>query len=1017
MAMSVADRLAAQRAKLVAEQGRAATQGQPFDPGPEAPPLVPQTIHGRNVINAGAKPIQGHIDGIPVDGMTQEQATMLSEKARAELAEEERTGKRLSDKEIEARQKEALRIRLEARKTQAMLSSPEISPEAKTETLLLTDPVPETGDFMLDNRGQTLWRPGARPGSTSGKPSVYARKIPDEFAYDSREALVLQRAQEGVDFRRGMPFVKRMRAAFSSNIPSARSRAWQSVLHEEIAKVPADSGIVPVQYDPALGQIFVASQVTEEDVEQGFEKAENLGRFRYIAVDESGLSMADIADLLNPGEMGAMAASFMSPGKVGFVKRTGYTSTASTLGKLGGEILSIANDVWQSGGEWVPTKDELYNLGFNTAMTETFYSFLGESFGAAIRAGIELPQEAAALAMGRHGARGTTTDIMEANVNVTQNKEDLLRIQTVSGESDYAVTPGTAAKSIDMVEMENSRRKNARPGKRREYQLQDAVNARAERDFMDRTFEGDMTILQNKAGTVARANRAMDNENVIVAQMDGIPASDETIVAFALKDSPDNGIKVNIDNEYWQVRGAHMSNELRGTGVIDEIYETAAAEARAHGKPLASDTTVSSDAMKVWRRQEGKDNFEKLEWNEDVRKIGPDMDGRYHYVSQNGEPVVRVATPEPIAEEMLGRYLSPAPDAQGRIQARKEFSEILRRGGRSELGMLQEEAANNRLVKQRVQDAIYKDYEAATKKADGGWSQSGFEQWKAETLHNVEKFFSPEEMSMIRQRGGISAVVEKNRQTTNLIEETLMKTFKMEPVQLRNPQSKAAMFKQLQAMTPIERRKAMALLDRADMGYGIRQILKQDIHDMWFPTVSSGTGSFTAASKFKGWIVENNEVIRDMFPGKEGRMYVQDLLTMSRMIERKAMGSSIKGVMEEANPSIVAFTRVAFGPLSRAQRFISAARRFQTRRMGERAADLISDPSQLRLLMQIRSWPLASRRAGQALSRLGFDADWFEQGGDWDDPQFRQRFAEDMANLQMLSDSVESAPAELAGGR
>lgn len=1004
MALSVAQRLEAQRNKLVAEQGRAQAQGQPFDPGPEAPPLVPNTHHGRNVIRAGSNPVEGHIDGIPLDQMTREQMDMLASQARAELAEEEATGTQLTDEDIAERKREALRIKLEAAKTQGVLSDPQMDPDVRAESLLLTDPVPETGDFMLDNRGRSVYRPGARRGSTSGKPTVYRRDIPNDFEYDSREALILQRAEEGVDFRRGLPFVKRMRAAFSSNIPSARARAWTNVLHEEIANVP--EGIAPVQYDPALGQIFVASQVSEEDVELGFEKAENIGKFRYIAVDEAGLALEDIADLLNPAEIGSFAASMMSPGKVGFFKRTGYTGAAATVGRIGGEILSIANDVWQSGGEWIPTTEELAELGFSAAMTETLFSFLGEGFGVALRKGIELPQEAYALAMGKHGVYGSKTDVMRANVDIQATKQDLERVQTITGESDYAVTPGTAAKSIDMVEMENSRRKNARPAKKREYQRQDAVNARAEREYMDRIFSGDIRVLQNKAGTVQRANRAMDNEGIIVAQMKQLEGSDETIVAFVMKDSPDNGVKVAVNPDNWQVRGAHMEPELRGTGIIDDLYETAGAEARAHGKPLASDTTVSSDAMKVWERQAGKDNFEELVWNPNVERIGPDLDGRYHYVSQDGRPVVQVKPMEPIAEEMLGRYLQAAPNAQGRIQARKEFGEILRRGGRSELGMLQEEAANNRLVRQQVQDAIHLDYVSKTQKADGSWSQKGFEEWKAETLHNVEKFFSPEEMSVIRQRGGLTAVVEKNRASTQLIEETLQKQFNLSPIELRNPKSKAALYKQLSAMDQVERRRAMALLDRADMGHGIRNILKQDIHDLWYPTIAAGSGSFSTAAKFNGWIRENAEIIRDLFPGKQGQMYVTDLLSMGRIVERRAMQSGIKGVMEEANPSIVAFTRVAFGPLSRAQRFISAGRRFQTRMMGERAADLISDPEQLRLLMQIRSWPLASRRAGQALSRLGVSPDWFEEGGDWEDPEFRQRFADNIANLQLISDQV-----------
>lgn len=971
--------------------------------GTAAPELVGNTVHGRNVLRAKAPPAL--IDGVPLSEMSQEQMQALGEQARAELAEDaqrDAAGQpRLTDEEIAERQRvEALRARIAQRKTEIVANDPTAKPEDVRSQLLVQDPIEQTGDFNLDNRGKTYLRTFAAP--LGGVAVQLEETMPEDFAYDSREALVLQRAAEGIDFRKGLPFMQRLRTAMSSSIPSAKSQAWVRTMQEAIAKVP--EGIEPVVYDSALGSVYIATQISEEDVRQGFEKKENIGKFRYVAADEAGVGLGDVADLVNLGEIGGLVGSVLATGggRVGFMKGAGLAAAGGTAGRLTGEGLAILGDIAASGGEWVPTAQELKDLGFDAAGTELLAAAAGEMLARGAMKSSDAVQKLYAKMTGRTGAFGRPAEISEANYNIATAKEDLERIQTVTGNKDIAVTPGTASRSIEVTELENSRRKNASPARQREYNVQDAVNEKGWRDFVDNVFDGGTPrVLNGRHGIVKQANRAMDDQNVLVAQVERMEGSDVTELAFVPRLDPDGGIKVRVNDNNWQVSGVMIRPELRGMGVGSDLYRAAAAEARANGKSLAGDTRMTSDAEEVWKRLEGEEGFEKLEWNKNVERIEGN-DGRMEIRSTDGEPVVKVKELEPLTPKLLQAYLRAEPNALGRMEAAKEFTRFLRRPGRSELGQVLDETSNNALLKQDVKEAILKDYNRKTTNKQGEWTQKGFEEWKEETGHVVEKFFTPEEMVRIRKRGGLTDVVVEGRRKIEMVEATLQKQLNLgDSTVLRNP-DKTSLYKQFSKMDPWQRRRAMAMLDRADMGQGIRSLVKEDIRQQVRPVVVAKSNSEQAAGKFRSWIGTNEQLIRDVFPGRAGVNYVNDLKTMSRIVDQKAMKKGLTGVREEANPSYVAFTRVLFGPLNRKQRGITALRRYQTRRMGEKALDIVSDPEKLRFLMEIRRFPISSRVGGQIASRLGLADIW---DGDFSDPDFRDQVAQDIAAYQGIMDS------------
>jgi hypothetical protein len=339
--------------------------------------------------------------------------------------------------------------------------------------------------------------------------------------------------------------------------------------------------------------------------------------------------------------------------------------------------------------------------------------------------------------------------------------------------------------------------------------------------------------------------------------------------------------------------------------------------------------------------------------------------------------------------------------------ADKEFARFIRNPSRGELGAVKEEIANNRFFRQDIAEGILADWDRNVKKG-GKFSVKEFEKWKGE-VGILDDIFTPEEMVTIRsKRSGLRQVVHKNREGLESLEKSLSQTLKLgdDAGLLRNPAGASTIYQQLKNMDIGKARRTVALLQQADMLNGVRELFKEDMKNILLPKVSARGASKPGAANFSKFIQENETLIRTMFPESPNlaQQYVSDLRLLGRMQDRKAVRSVVPGTREEANPSALAVTRVAFGPLSRAQRFLTAARRVQTRRMGESAIEMISDPQKLRTFMRIREMPLANSQVMQTLSRLGFADVWDDR--DIEDPRVRQEIANEINEMRIVMDEA-----------
>lgn len=849
------------------------------------------------------------------------------------------------------------------------------------------EPMP-TGIEEIDNAGGSTTRyVGPRDRAV-----VTDHPARADMPFDSEVAIKAELAAQGVDFSSGAPAGIRSAMAQSTTIPRLQENALKAAIKSAGINGPEGQDIL--KYSPRLDEFFMLMP-----------DQENEGKWRYTAMDGAGLEMGDWGDAMDPAEVismvGSVGATFLDPTKgVGKVFSLGAKSvgrsaavrgfTGGLSGRVVGNLAEISLNYMRTGD--YPTWDEMVDEGYDAAVIEGFASITGELGSKILRTGSNLLQDAAARATGRVGAHGTAEEIARANKNVRETQADMSRVRDATGREDFAVTQGTATHSIDMIERENFGVANASKGTQRTFNAARAKTERATQDYVDNVFRGDREFFEDRGTTIIAANDAISGHGKIA-----IAQTDDGIVHFAPKIQPDYGIKVKVEGDVWQIRGAKLKEaggdgaDLTGTGLGQELYETAAMEAGSYGKPLVSDIKVSQDAVAVWKRMDGGDATGDLVWNKNVTEF-TDGNGRVWLESTDGLPVVGMKPPSAVTPVLLEEFNKLGRGEGGKFVAAKEFTRFLRRPGQRELGTVVEEMSSNPFIKQDVKEAIFKDFERNTKGENGVLNEELWDQWKDETGRVLEEVFSPAEMVVIRtQPDGLRTVVAAQRGQTELTNGALARSLGLDRGSVMLKDNKA-IWGQMKGRTRQERLRTMKILDASDQatgsnsGQAIRSIFKEELK-LDLMTKIKGTNE----AGYNKWLQEHRDLIRDM----TGTEFYNDLRTVGHILKRKSDRAMVTGSGADANPTGLALTRVLFGPLSRTQRFFSAARRGQVRGSGASASELITDPAALRELMKIRVMPLTSRAAAKVIQDLGvveqfwFDADRF----DADNPEHRARIA------------------------
>jgi hypothetical protein len=320
-----------------------------------------------------------------------------------------------------------------------------------------------------------------------------------------------------------------------------------------------------------------------------------------------------------------------------------------------------------------------------------------------------------------------------------------------------------------------------------------------------------------------------------------------------------------------------------------------------------------------------------------------------------------------------------------------------------------DEINNNHFIRRDVMEEFYNDYRLSVFGKDGKIDTKAFLEWKRETAGFADRLFTPEELLRIKRPGGLEAVLKEETDRIANLENSLRRTFKLDNnFNFKDPgKVKGQLWDRFTKLSSQDRRRAMVHLNEAGMAEEFRGFLFRDISGTFKHAMNAPYASQAGAEKILKDVNANTELIYDMFPGQKeaAERYIGDLRTIARTVQRRSISRSIKGTRQEANPNMLALTRVVFGPLSRAQRFLTAARRVSTRRMGENAINIIQDPENLRKFMQLKDYPVGSRQAAQLLTHLGFADAW---GDDLNKPEVMADFISWINDVDQAMEQAEN---------
>ena len=243
-----------------------------------------------------------------------------------------------------------------------------------------------------------------------------------------------------------------------------------------------------------------------------------------------------------------------------------------------------------------------------------------------------------------------------------------------------------------------------------------------------------------------------------------------------------------------------------------------------------------------------------------------------------------------------------------------------------------------------------------------------------------DHIFSEEEMLAMHAPGGFRKVMDAANAGMETRLNGLARTLGVDKsdAMFKDP-SVRGLYAQMKSREPGARRRTMAILDSMDMGDGMRALMKEDLKfDLMTKTKSNNSTGFNT------WFKDNNQVIRDILGEQDATPYIGHLRTVQNIMKRRSDRAMVIGTGVDANPTALGFTRVLFGPLSRAQRFFSAGRKGQVRWGAAKAADLITDPDKLKDLVRLQQHPVSSRVVSRFIQDNGLLNLFGYEGSDFD---------------------------------
>jgi hypothetical protein len=923
-------------------------------------------------------------DDTVVDGQTMPQ---FMEAARAGAAGTREGRKILLDAKIAKLEvQEARRIELDAK-----IAELEAQEEAaKVDPRIDTSPLP-TGIERIDKEGTSQFFTG---GSGNLLGTINHPDLDDPEMFDHPDTIRRNKAQQGIDMMSGLDFKIRKQIAAIPNVPSMRKDAVKNILMTAHEEMPDDIGPT-IRFDQTLSEFQMLMPSSTE------------GKYRWTSMDGTGVEIGDFGDMFNPAEIGAaiggMVGTTFGPGKLRYLNikkaqpgKGGFGG--AVLGRTIGETFNLVRHFKETGQ--APTHEELLSLTGGGLMMEFMASALTEAGAKILRVGSNAVQELAATAAGKEAVHIAPEDVPLVNAQLEESRQllDDLNVTGIPGVTGqkFSLTRGQATRQIDLLAEETASQTAASAEVKSQFATAKAQNDKALQAYIVREFDSGLDLFDRTDGIIIAANDSLGNiGDFAIAQTAN--GTVHILPKLAQEGGEHVGLRIDPGKDVWKVKANIVEESLQGLGLRRDGLIVAGQEAQARGAVLsAGDELLAADAQ-VWRELDKTGALGPLTWADDIVDTGGIL------TTESGGPVVRMVEPDPVTPELLEAFNKPGRGASGRMEANKDFRTFMTKPGVL-LNVVSKEMEGSPYVRQEMKEAILADYQKQVRKK-GKFSEANYQEWQDSTRQVVDAVFSPKELVKIRSSPhALKEVTDAGHEAMKVRRQALSKSLGIKPDdKLLKEVGQSKLLNQIKSRSSQQIRRTMKILDAQGTGDDVRRVYMQELGA---ELLAKGGGKNWIG--FEAWIHTRHENIEDIMGNTN---YNAHLRTVASVLKRKSDQGMTRGARTETNSTGLALFRVAFGPLSRAQRFISGAKRGQIRATAASASDLITDPAKLKELVRLIPMQVESRQAARIIHSTGLAEKMNFPGYDPESEEDRQKFANQIL-IELAQERFEGEDVE-----
>jgi hypothetical protein len=249
---------------------------------------------------------------------------------------------------------------------------------------------------------------------------------------------------------------------------------------------------------------------------------------------------------------------------------------------------------------------------------------------------------------------------------------------------------------------------------------------------------------------------------------------------------------------------------------------------------------------------------------------------------------------------------------------------------------------------------------------DGTFARGGYNRFMEEYGDHVEKLFGPERASKIMYANQMKAAVDELNVVATKVEDAFKHTFgdAVDPQKLgANGVVQTVMGSS--GVTSRQTRELMKRLRHIDPD--LHQSVRAEFAQWAEGELSRMPVQLKQGNAMRTWLGRNQGKIRAVM----GDQYFRDVRKVQKMLDLVDLSDLAKNSPESVSAAWLQVTRSVFGPLSRKQRFMTAANRIFRGRSANKAMELMADPEKLRGFVQLGKMEPGTLAFWQKVDSLG----------------------------------------------